>query len=90
MKCTIIKVNVKIHIVMELINADPLSLYVNSKGYLIEYEACQIMRKILQGILFLHQNLTCHRDLKPDNILTKINGEPLKIIDFNICKKNKK
>ena len=72
---------------MELIEMPDLSTLVNSMGCLTEYKARKILKRILEGIYYLHTNFICHRDLKPDNILSSKNGETLKIIDFNISKK---
>ncbi|EAR87739.2 Serine/Threonine kinase domain protein (macronuclear) [Tetrahymena thermophila SB210] len=39
-----------------------------SKGFTL-FQICDMMRQILQGFSYLHQNNIMHRDLKPDNIL---------------------
>lgn len=44
-----------------------------------------IMKQILEGLGFLHQNWIMHRDLKPNNMV--INEEGIvKLIDFNSAK----
>ncbi|KAL4499792.1 hypothetical protein ABPG72_017332 [Tetrahymena utriculariae] len=39
-----------------------------SQGFTL-FQICDMMRQILQGFSYLHQNNIMHRDLKPDNIL---------------------
>lgn len=45
-----------------------------------------IMREVLAGIGFLHQNGFIHRDIDPSNIMLTHEGYT-KVIDFGICKK---
>eukprot|EP00347_Sterkiella_histriomuscorum_P024159 403332102 len=42
-----------------------------------------IIKKLLEGINFIHENQICHRDVKPGNIYVTEDLETLKIIDFN-------
>ena len=42
-----------------------------------------IIRQVMGGLLYLHQNNICHNDLKPSNIL--VNGDgTVKIADFGV------
>lgn len=57
---------------------------------IISKEDCyDILKQILNGILFLHNNNIIHRDLKPQNILIVRHNETYipKITDFGISKK---
>lgn len=47
-----------------------------------------LIRQILDGISYAHQNKIIHRDLKPANVLVmqKDEGEVIKIIDFGLAK----
>lgn len=44
-----------------------------------------LMKQLLEGVAFLHNNSIIHRDLKPGNLLISRNGE-LKITDFGTAK----
>jgi len=50
----------------------------------------QIITGILKGIKEIHEHDFMHRDLKPDNILFAIPGDPstVKIADFGLCAKS--
>lgn len=52
-----------------------------------ELTAAHIMRKLISGVLYCHNNGLCHRDLKPENCLMVDNGEEsdVKIIDFGLA-----
>ena len=43
------------------------------------------MKDIVAGLLFMHESVICHRDLKPTNILVK-SDRCLKIADFGLAK----
>ena len=59
---------------------------VSSKGKLPESEAMGYIQKIASALKYMHQEKhVCHFDVKPDNILFDINGNPA-LIDFGISK----
>lgn len=49
-----------------------------------ENESFVYFLQMVKGILFLHQNGICHRDIKPDNILFS-DEKKLKITDFSLA-----
>ncbi|CAD8179524.1 unnamed protein product [Paramecium octaurelia] len=44
-----------------------------------------VMRELLNGLVYMHQQKVCHRDIKPDNIL--FDGLNVKILDFGVSKR---
>jgi len=52
-----------------------------------EKEAANIMHNLLCAIYYMHSNYTCHRDLKPDNLLFSLKGSDsdIKVIDFGFA-----
>ena len=44
----------------------------------------KITKKIVEGLIFLHDHKIIHRDLKPENILMSFDGNSVKIGDFGI------
>ena len=47
-----------------------------------ESQAVKYMKRICQGIDYMHENYIMHRDIKPENIMLDEKGNP-KIIDFS-------
>lgn len=49
-----------------------------------EKHAAEVLRTILEAIMFIHSKNIAHRDLKPENMVYENNSEdsPLVIIDF--------
>lgn len=50
---------------------------------LLEHEAADWMRQILDAIKALHISGICHRDIKPDNFM--VHGDQLKLADFGLA-----
>lgn len=72
--------------------------YVNSHGSLEEPETKQAMRELLKAIQYIHSLNYAHRDVKPDNVLIKVDPEneegktrdvKIILVDYNIAKKAK-
>ncbi len=74
--------------VMEYINGGDLGAFMRTKAAQNEKRVRSILLGILKGLQFLHQNKIIHRDIKPQNILLKLEGNQIipKIADFSISK----
>jgi len=72
--------------ILEYCNGCDLSLYLKQNKSLQEKECKMIIKQILFGLKYLHENQRkiIHYDLKPQNILFH-SGE-IKITDFGLCK----
>ena len=72
--------------ILEYCNGPDLSLYLKQNKIMQEKDAKMIMKQILYGLKYLHENQRkiIHYDLKPQNILFHM-GE-IKITDFGLCK----
>lgn len=70
--------------IMQYINGNSLTKYVNQKGKLTYGEATKLLAPILDAVLFLHKSRINHLDIKPDNIMLHqgINGITPILIDF--------
>lgn len=69
--------------VMEVAEKGELSGYIESRGRLLEDEACKFFHQLISVIKYLHSMGCAHRDVKPSNIL--IDWEyNIKVIDFGL------
>jgi calcium-dependent protein kinase len=77
-----------ISIVMECCRGGELFDRIQEIGHFSEQAASGILRQIIGGIKYLHDQRIAHCDLKPDNFLflEKTPESPLKIIDFGMSK----
>ena len=46
-----------------------------------------IMKNILEGLSYIHENGYIHRDIKPSNVMVSDNFQKIKLIDFGYCRK---
>ena len=76
--------NSNFYIVSELCPGGELFDCITEKGIFTEKEACLLLKQILSGICYSHENKVVHRDLKPENILLddRSDNPVLKLIDW--------
>jgi serine/threonine protein kinase len=73
------------YLVMEFVEGQTLGDLVDRQGRLSEGEAVYIITQIAQALHYAHKHAMIHRDVKPDNILLKPNGQA-KLTDFGLVK----
>ncbi|MBO5942649.1 MAG: SUMF1/EgtB/PvdO family nonheme iron enzyme [Bacteroidales bacterium] len=71
--------------VMEYVDGGSLDAYIRSKGRLSERETLSLARQIGSALAFMHENKMLHLDLKPKNIMLRVDGT-LCLIDFGLSK----
>lgn len=77
------------YIMSELLEGGELFEEITRHGSFSEYEAANIMKQILNAVIYMHNKNIVHRDLKPENIMliSKSNSKfEIKIIDFGTAK----
>lgn len=72
-----------VYIVMDMAKGDLASL-IHCNSSFTELEIATIMKMILTGLSYIHQNGIIHRDIKPHNVLISHEGVA-KISDFGLC-----
>lgn len=86
----VIEANGTAYYVMEYFDGGSLRDYVNAHGPLSEKEAISLIVPIAKAIGFLHQNKINHLDIKPDNVMFRINQtdntRESVLIDFGLAK----
>lgn len=79
-----------LNIVMECCKGGELfdRIKAQPSGSFSEKDACGVLKQIISGIKYMHDNKIAHCDLKPDNFLflTEKPDAALKIIDFGMSK----
>lgn len=73
-----------VYITMELCPDGNLKQRVKKSGTLSTQTMKTITFKLLDALVYLHNNHICHRDIKPENILFK--GEEPKLADFGLAR----
>jgi len=76
----------ELSIVMEYVENGSLAGMVKKYGRFPEPLARAYIRKVLDGLVYLHQQGVIHRDIKPDNILITKDGN-VKLADFGVSTK---
>jgi len=79
----------QLSLVMELVNGGELFYKIVDKGSYSEHEARDIVRQLVEGVDYLHNQGIAHRDLKPENLLCSEMDDGkvvIKIADFGLSK----
>jgi serine/threonine protein kinase len=74
----------KLYYTMELVEGGSLASVVGQDEYSLE-DKVDLLLKSAQAVGYAHGHGIFHRDLKPDNILLTVDGEP-KVTDFGLAK----
>ncbi|XP_071356442.1 death-associated protein kinase 2 [Trachinotus anak] len=75
-------------LILELVSGGELFDFIAEKENLLESEAIEFMKQILEGLGFMHSKNIAHFDLKPENIMLsdKMSPHPnIKLIDFGLA-----
>ena len=76
--------------VMEYIDGKSLRHYIENNGVLSEQQALAVMTPIFNAVNYLHSNRLTHLDIKPDNIMMRLDEESGELvpvlIDFGLSK----
>ncbi len=74
--------------VMDLLDGEPLSARIKSRGALEQLEAVDIVIQILAALRAAHAAGVVHRDIKPENVFLHKDydgHEIVKVLDFGVC-----
>ena len=69
---------------MEYVDGIPITEYCDKNNLNID-SRLELFQKVCNAVLYAHQNLVIHRDIKPGNILVREDGT-VKLLDFGIAK----
>jgi serine/threonine-protein kinase len=80
----------RLYLVMDLLEGQALHQLIRDQGRLPVHVALPIFRCVAQGIHAVHQAKVVHRDVKPQNIMVRIDPETkkvsAKVLDFGVSK----
>jgi serine/threonine protein kinase len=72
-------------LVMELVEGESLGRKIEREGRMPEHEAIRLIAQVAQGLHRAHKMNLIHRDVKPDNILIRNDGQA-KLADLGLVK----
>eukprot|EP01095_Lingulamoeba_sp_RSL-Kostka_P009357 TRINITY_DN3231_c0_g1_i1.p1 TRINITY_DN3231_c0_g1~~TRINITY_DN3231_c0_g1_i1.p1 ORF type:complete len:324 (+),score=92.95 TRINITY_DN3231_c0_g1_i1:96-1067(+) len=73
------------HLILDYMSQGELLNQIFNQGKFTESDAQSIVKQILEGVAYLHENGICHRDLKLENLLCSEKGDVV-ISDFGLSK----
>jgi serine/threonine protein kinase len=73
------------YIVMEFVEGESLGDHIEREGAMDETAAVRVITHVAQALHLAHQRGLIHRDIKPDNILLRLDGL-VKVTDFGLVK----
>ncbi|KAJ7380104.1 hypothetical protein OS493_010814 [Desmophyllum pertusum] len=73
--------------VLELVHGGELFERIVAEEYLMEDDAVDYVRQILEALQFMHERHIVHLDLKPENILcVSMDSNDIKLVDFGLAR----
>ncbi|MCB8777047.1 serine/threonine protein kinase [Planktothrix agardhii 1032] len=77
--------NNQLYLIQQYIEGETLEQILQKQGVWTEPQVKELLTSLLPVLQFIHQQKVIHRDLKPDNIMRRRNGEYV-LIDFGVAK----
>jgi WD40 repeat protein/tRNA A-37 threonylcarbamoyl transferase component Bud32 len=77
--------NNQLYLIQQYIEGETLDQILQKQGVWTEPQVKELLTSLLPVLKFIHQQKVIHRDLKPDNIMRRGNGEYV-LIDFGVAK----
>jgi WD40 repeat protein/tRNA A-37 threonylcarbamoyl transferase component Bud32 len=77
--------NNQLYLIQQYIEGETLEQILQKQGVWTEQQVKELLISLLPVLEFIHQQKVIHRDLKPDNIMRRRNGEYV-LIDFGVAK----
>ena len=72
------------YIILEFVDGLPITDYCQQNKLSVEARL-ELFKQVMEAVIYAHQNLVVHRDIKPNNVLVNEQGE-VKLLDFGIAK----